>query len=272
MAPMQLSGLILDFGGVIVESALGEGWEEKVTDLIDDILREGHEPDPGNGAPAAAPTGNSARLPRSTILADVIAGETAVKLWRNAMSRPRFPEELDHDTYVLEFIAADWPEKARELLAPHTSRICYAVSAHQEVRTLRNGIDDLLLWCKRNSIPVGIASNALSGQVHRDYLANYGLSEYFAAEIYSDEAGVRKPNPELLWQTADAIGVPAADCWYVGDRIDRDVLCGDRAGVGATVLTPVPGASTKPFTVLAEPDMIFDDPAGLLHSLQGIHA
>lgn len=266
---MSLSGLILDFGGVIVQSAKGEGWEEKVTDLIGGILH-GTDTDTVSPTDADANATRSPLVSRETIVADVVAGETAVKLLRNALSRPRFPEEVSHESYVLDFIAADWPDEARELLQPHAAEICYSVGINQEVRTLRTGIVELLAWCKETGIPVSIASNALSGQVHRDFLAEHSLSEYFVAEIYSDEAGVRKPNPHLIWQAAEAINVPVEECWYVGDRIDRDVLCGVRAGVGATVLTPVPGASTRPFTVLAEPTYTFDDPAGLLNHLQGL--
>lgn len=269
MASMNLSGLILDFGGVIVQSAKGEGWEEKVTDLIEDIL-QGTNSDTDSPARSDVTESKAPLVSRDTIVADVIAGETAVKLLRNALSRPRFPEEVSHESYVLDFIAADWPDEARELLQPHASEICYSVGINQEIRTLRTGIVELLAWCKETGIPVSIASNALSGQVHRDFLAEHGLSDYFVAEIYSDEAGVRKPNPQLIWQAAEAIGIPVDQCWYVGDRIDRDVLCGVRAGVGATVLTPVPGASTRPFTVLAEPTYTFDNPAGLLNHLQGL--
>jgi FMN phosphatase YigB (HAD superfamily) len=35
---------------------------------------------------------------------------------------------------------------------------------------------------------------------------------------------------------ARALSVDPADCWYVGDNYDRDVVCGRRAGVGGTIL------------------------------------
>ena len=112
---MNLSGLILDFGGVIVQSAKGEGWEEKVTDLIEDIL-QGTNSDTDSPARSDVTESKAPLVSRDTIVADVIAGETAVKLLRNALSRPRFPEEVSHESYVLDFIAADWPDEARELL------------------------------------------------------------------------------------------------------------------------------------------------------------
>lgn len=245
------TGLILDFGGVIVQSESNDSWAESVADLMEEIIGVG-------------------TVPRKRIIDNVQTGETAAKLWRDAMSRPRFPKELDHETYVTDFIAADWPEDLRDQLASHASRICYAVSHHRENRTLRNGITELLSWCREQSIPLSIASNALSGQVHRDFLAQHDLGRFFVAEIYSDEAGVRKPNPELIWKAADAINVPVEQCWYVGDRIERDVLCGERAGVGATVLTPAPSAPMRPFRIHSEPDHTFPDPLGLLHHLQRI--
>lgn len=164
---------------------------------------------------------------------DVTSADIAAGLLSNAMSRPRHPQELSHRSYVLEFIAADWSEEAQAALERHVTGICHRISAQKEHRTLRRGTEDLLRWCAGEGIPAVVVSNALCGQVHRDYLAEAGLSGYLTAEIYSDEEGVRKPNPELVLAGARAAGVPVEECWYVGDHLDRDVLCGVRAGVGA---------------------------------------
>ncbi|NLW13147.1 MAG: HAD family hydrolase [Trueperella sp.] len=250
--PLTLpKGLILDFGGVIVESQTPAGWNEKVADEIFEIL-------------------GGKFVTRERIALDVLAGETAAKLWRDAMSRPAHPRELTHEGYVLDFIAADWPSEAQQILRSFAPRICYLVSDTQAVRTLRDGIAEVLAWCHEVGIPVAIASNALSGEVHRDFLERAGLSRFVRAEIYSDEAGVRKPNPELLWRAADGIEVGIGECWYVGDRLVRDVLAGVRAGAGKTVLTPVPGAPERPYDVQVEADIVVDDPVGLLELMKDL--
>ncbi|NLK67085.1 MAG: HAD family hydrolase [Campylobacteraceae bacterium] len=239
-------GLILDFGGVVVETKALSGWEGEVVKSIQKIVD----------------------IDSERIYNDLVAGQTAAKLWRNAMSRPKFPPELTHEEFVLEFIAADWGDAAREALRSHVSEISYQVVYLAESRVTRNGMEELLLWCEKENIPVAISSNALCGQMHRDYLIEHKLDHYFKAEIYSDEAGVRKPNPLLVQKAADAIGIDVEECWYVGDHYDRDVLCGKRANAGASILMKVPNAATRPFKVYVEPDLIVQDPVELLEALK----
>jgi arabinose operon protein AraL len=49
------------------------------------------------------------------------------------------------------------------------------------------------------------------------------------------EVVVGKPSPIMLEAALAALGVPAADCAIVGDRIDTDIVMGKRLGL-ATVL------------------------------------
>lgn len=247
------AGLLLDFGGVIVDSTKPARWQETVTD---EILKL----DTGGMLPT-----------RDRVLADVTAGAVAAGLWRNAMSRPRHPRELDQQSYVMDFIAADWPAQARSAIEPHITAVCYLISSTKERRELRDGIEELLIWCAEVSIPTAVVSNAMCGQVHRDYLREAGLTGYFVAELYSDECGLRKPNPDFLALGADALGLNIAECWYVGDHLDRDVLCGVRAGVGANVLMPSPGSTPKPFAVPVTADIVVDTPRALLTEMRALH-
>ncbi|MCW4466548.1 HAD family hydrolase [Glutamicibacter sp. MNS18] len=246
-------GLLLDFGGVIVNSTKPEGWQQQVTDEILGLL---------DGV---------SDVGRERLLGDITAGAVAAGLWRNAMSRPRYPRELDQRSYVMDFIAADWPQPAREAIEPHIARVCYLISDRKEQRELREGIEELLIWCRQVKLPVAIVSNAMCGQVHRDYLVERALDGYFAAELYSDECGIRKPNPHFLEQGAAALGLEVADCWYVGDHLDRDVLCGVRAGIGVNVLMPSPGSTPRPFTVPVSADLVLDTPEELLNEMRSIH-
>ena len=248
---MRPQGLILDFGGIIALSEKNPGWEGRAASEIAMML----------GA-------NS--IPHEQITSDLGAAATAYSLWRDAMSRPRSPLEIDAGTYVHDFITADWPTTIRETLIGRESEICTLISHHQVIRTLRPGIREILQWCSQEGMPVSIASNALSGQVHRAFNAEHGLSQYIAAEIYSDEAGVRKPNPQLITLAAEAIGLDAGQCWYVGDRLDRDILCGKRAGVLSSILIPVPGAPPRPYSTPLKPDREFAEPSYLLGTLQNL--
>lgn len=244
--------LLLDFGGVIVSSEKPAGWQEEVADLILDLA-------------------GADRVPaRERIVADVAAAAVAAGQWRNAMSRPLRPVELDQRTYVMDFLAADWTPEARAAIEPHIFAVCQRVSTAKERRTLRPGIRELLAFCRERGIPVAIVSNALCGQVHRDFLAEHGLSDAFVAEIYSDEVGIRKPNPDFMVMGCEATGADPSDCWYVGDHLDRDVLCGRRAGIGRNVLLPSPHAASHPDVFGIAADIVAADPAGLLAHMKEI--
>lgn len=249
------AALLLDFGGVLVSSTKPANWEVRVAEIIASLL-DGHPQAPG----------------MDRITADVTAGAIAVKSWRNAMSRPFAPPELSHESYVLDYIAADWDDEVRNALRPHCTAICYAVNDEAEDRTLRNGSTQLLRWAGTVALPVVIVSNALSGAVHRDFLAAAGLSDHLTAELYSDELGIRKPNPQMLLDGAAAAGVDVSQCWYVGDHLDRDVLCGVRAGIGVNVLMDDPAKSSRPFAVPVTEDLAVADPAELLAVLQAVYA
>ncbi|WP_083078764.1 inositol monophosphatase family protein [Actinobaculum suis] len=245
-------GILLDFGGVIVSTRKRETWVQEVAAEISQLI---------DGA-----------LPLERIEADVRAGETAAKLVRNALARPARAPEFTHTGYILDFVAAEWPEHLRRQIAEHASHLCYLTGLHSEEREMRRGTRELLEWCRAEGIAVGIASNALSGRVHREWNRDHGLSRFFRAEVYSDEAGIRKPDARFLWRAAEAIGVPISQCWYVGDHFDRDVLCGKRAGAASAVLMPAPNAEKRPFATEVEPDLTVADPAELLSVLQSLPA
>lgn len=171
----------------------------------------------------------------------------------------------------MDFLAADWTAPEQAAVEPHVAEICYLVSSTKEQRELRPGIVELLEWSRSVEIPVAVVSNAMCGKVHRDYLEQVGLSAFFVAELYSDEVGLRKPNPDFMLLGAAELGLPVGECWYVGDHLDRDVLCGVRAATGANVLMPSPGSTAKPFAVPVTADLTVGSPQDLLDVLRSMH-
>jgi len=138
----------------------------------------------------------------------------------------------------------------------------------RQTRALRPGILEVLDAADALSIPVGIVSNALMGQVHRDYVERHELTDRLAAQIYSDEVGIRKPNPEILRLGALSVGVDVAECWYVGDNFDRDVLCGWRAGVLCNILMEAGATYNRPYKLRIQPDATVANPHELLSLLE----
>lgn len=241
--------LLLDFGGVIVETARVPDWEAGLAAHVAKVLSEA-------GAPALRP---------ERIVADIAAGCLADTHWKNAMSRLFAPRELGQDEFWSDFVAADWPVAARVAVTRQARELCQAMGHLRSRRVLRPGLVSLLDACDREQVPVGIVSNALAGQVHLDFLEEHGLQHRFAVEIHSDAVRIRKPNPEMIWLATRALGIDPAGAWYVGDNFDRDVLCGRRAGVGGAILMEAKGTYDKPYALEEiAPDAVVADPAGLL--------
>ncbi|OLB66923.1 MAG: hypothetical protein AUI10_01400 [Actinobacteria bacterium 13_2_20CM_2_72_6] len=232
-----MRALLLDFGGVLVDGGSRPGWPAALARKV-------------VGGPP-------------TVEADIVAGVAAYGLWGDAMCRPPAPVELAHERFWTDFVAADWPPRARDAVAEHATELCHELGRLRHDWYLRPGVPELLADATGQGIALAVVSNTLYGAVHREFLVAAGLAGHFAVQLYSDEVGVRKPNPELIRRAAGAVGVPVGDTWYVGDTWSRDVLCGRRAGVGCTVLM----RSTRTGTDLAyprpEPDLVVADPAEL---------
>ncbi|MFF3867659.1 HAD family hydrolase [Micromonospora sp. NPDC001898] len=243
--------LLLDFGGVVVQTARRDTW---VTDLATEVV-------------AMLGAAGCTELTIDDVVRDVRAAAAADSAWKNAMSRLSAPAELTWRVFWSEFVAADWPDQARALVTSQAWFLCRRQGELRSTRVARNGIEDLLRGARERDIPVAIVSNAMSGIVHRDWLAQAGLDKDLALQLYSDELGIRKPNPEMIRLACRALAVAPSDAWYVGDNFDRDVVCGRRAGVGVTVLMTARSTHDLPFVVAQTPDAVVDDPAELLRLL-----
>ncbi|HHW83773.1 MAG TPA: HAD-IA family hydrolase [Actinomycetales bacterium] len=247
------AALLLDFGGVVVETRKRPTGPADIAESVQRILARG-----------------GYRLTREQIAASFQAGSAALKHWKHASSRRSHPTELTHREIVGEFLAGDLPKGPRTLLTAEATRVLEIVSLSTNDHPLRPGIPELLGLCARHGIPVGIVSNAHSGSAHRLLLADHGIDHLLAVQVYSDEVGIRKPNPEIIHLAAAALGLTPDQTWYVGDTQDRDVAAGRRAGVGAVVITRSKHTDNPPFAVAHRPDATFDDPRGLLTLLQQV--
>lgn len=239
--------LLLDFGGVVVTGSPRPTWAaELAAEIRADLVAAG---------------GTTLDLDR--IRTDVESGVVAEGHWKDAMSRPLEPRELTHREFWADFVAADWPAPALAFVTAEATALCRRMGELRQERTDRPGIHELLDAASTLRVPVAIVSNAQSGAVHRDHLQRRGLDKRVALQVYSDEVGIRKPHPGMITTATDALGVPVATAWYVGDNFDRDVLCGRRAGVGAAVLMEAAGTYDRPYPVPVEPDAVVADPHGL---------
>jgi phosphoglycolate phosphatase-like HAD superfamily hydrolase len=176
------------------------------------------------------------------------------------MCRPYAPTELRHDQFWSDFVASDWPAAAREVILGHAPTLCHRLGEVYHMWHVRPGLAELLLDASRAGTLLAVVSNTLYGSAHRDFLERAGLADRFSVQIYSDEVGLRKPNPELILRATGALGVQPDQAWYVGDTLSRDVLCGRRARVGVTVLMRSSRTEYDLLAPAARPDYVVADP------------
>jgi FMN phosphatase YigB (HAD superfamily) len=243
--PNPPRALLLDFGGVIVEDERRPGWSRAVAEMVH-----------------AAIAGADGSLTVPAIEADLDAGLVAYGWWANGTGRWPAPAEITHEQLWMDFVAGDWPGAARVAVGQRATELTYRMGELTPEWRLRRGMTDLLADAADRRLPVAVVSNTIYGRVHRDYLASVGLADRFATQLYSDEAGIRKPNPEMVRRAARQLAVDPADAWFVGDTRSRDVLCGRRAGVGTMVLMHSPRTAQEPATSV-QPDHEVPDPVAL---------
>lgn len=206
--------LLLDFGGVLVWSP-----HSPIDEMLPALVRRVHQLIRG----ALSEEEIAAELRRADKLRDEI--------------RDGSPEhrELTHAELWADLVADLWPPPAREAVLANAEELTY-LWAHRPGWQLVPGMADLLGFTLEIGMPVAVVSNARSGRAHREGLDRLGVGPAFAAQIYSDEIGVRKPHPEMIRAAARELDVAVAGCWMVGDKVHRDIACARAAGAGAAIL------------------------------------
>jgi HAD superfamily hydrolase (TIGR01549 family) len=247
--PITPRALLLDFGGVIVDDLRRANWARELAETVHTLLAA------SDAQPPAV----------AEIEADLSAGLNAYGYWGDGVARSFAPTELSHEQLWADFVAADWPPAAREVVLAHASTLTYRLGEVRQEWRVRPGMVELLADAAARGILLAVVSNTIYGSVHRDFLERTGLADRFAVQVYSDEAGVRKPNPELILRTTRALSVSPHQVWFVGDTRSRDIRCGRRAGVGTTVLMRSERTLIDPATPV-EPDLEVPDPVAL-HAL-----
>ncbi|KXK58470.1 haloacid dehalogenase [Micromonospora rosaria] len=238
--------LLLDFGGVLADAPTQPPAPPELVARLHEV------------------TGGA--VPADRIAGDLGAGSRAYAAWRDGAGNTEVSVEVGHAQMWRDFVTAGWPPAAREAVQREASPLAYALTWRAEW-AVRPGIPAALRAAVAAGLPLAVVSNTLCGAAHRDFLAQAGLADLFTAQFYSDEAGPRKPNPELARMAARAVGVPVGECWFVGDSVQRDVVCARRAGAAAVVLMRSPRTDRERPVPEVAPDARIEDGHGLLELL-----
>jgi len=243
------TALLMDFGGVLVDATSAD---PAPADLVERLHR----------LVAGA-------VPMDSIAQALTDGANAYARWRDTDGNRESSTELSHDEVWERFVTGSWPAPARTAVRREATALSYAWTRRADW-TLRPGIAEVLAVAAADRTPVAVVSNTLCGAAHRDFLDRVGLSDRFAAQLYSDEAGIRKPNPELARRAARALDVPIGQCWFVGDSHDRDITCARLAGAGAAVLMRSRRTDRERPARAAAPDAVVADGHELVRLLAGV--
>jgi len=91
----------------------------------------------------------------------------------------------------------------------------------------------LLEALRSRGLKTGLVANSWpdSGRVLREDAAAFGLAERLDTMVFSEEAGVRKPAPEIFLRACGELGVDPVGTVFVGDNLETDVQGAARVGM-----------------------------------------
>lgn len=105
---------------------------------------------------------------------------------------------------------------------------------------LRAGARETLAELQARGYRLGIISNTLQpGPIMDRSLTGRGLLDFFPVRIYSADVRVAKPHPAIFHAALAALGLPAAQAVYVGDRLRTDVAGAQGVGMKAILIEVV---------------------------------
>jgi putative hydrolase of the HAD superfamily len=153
-------------------------------------------------------------------------------------------------------------------VAPTDDQLDAAVAVQEagaeRVRPPRPGALELLDRLRVDGFRLGLISDCSSELCEAWPTTPY--APRIDVPVFSWREGCRKPDPRLYAAAATRLGVPASECWYVGDGGSREHDGARRAGMRPVLVTNAAfpearGFRTDPDTY--RPDAVIDDLAEL---------
>jgi putative hydrolase of the HAD superfamily len=170
--------------------------------------------------------------------------------------------ELDDTALWTKWLLPDWP---KEIISDNAMKLNEIWRDAICTRQMFSETLETILSLHQAGYRLGLVSNTTSSVDSPRMLKNEGLADYFEIIILSCVFGKRKPNPEILLEAVNKIGILPAQCAYIGDRPDWDVVAARAAGFGKTVILCNPNKSiTDKLPPEQNPDYFIDNLLDLL--------
>jgi putative hydrolase of the HAD superfamily len=106
----------------------------------------------------------------------------------------------------------------------------------RRVLRLREGAREPIVELRRQGMKLGLIS-VCSEEVPAAFPQSE-LAGLFDTETFSSECGLVKPEPEIYLRTAEALGVDASDCMFVGDGANDELAGAERVGMTPVLYVP----------------------------------
>ncbi|HDR7868539.1 MULTISPECIES: HAD family hydrolase [Bacillus] len=89
---------------------------------------------------------------------------------------------------------------------------------------------ELLQRLTQQNIKIGIITNGFT-DFQMNNLRALNIHTYTNTILVSEAEGIKKPHPEIFERALQKLDVKAAECLYVGDHPENDVLGSERVGI-----------------------------------------
>ncbi len=173
---------------------------------------------------------------------DLIGAETSVEefsrlLSTRAIAYKQWAEqthiELNESDLWTKWMLPDWPVEQIDQMAIQLNQLYREAIG---VRVVFPQSREVILELFRRGYRLGLVSNTTSSIEVPALLKELEISGCFETVILSTVVGKRKPNPAILLDATQRMGIAPENCAYIGDRIDRDVAAARQAGFSKAII------------------------------------
>jgi putative hydrolase of the HAD superfamily len=184
---------------------------------------------------------------------------------RYQVLRKRAKQQLIEASEVEMWTQWMLPDFPVDKVAPFSGKLTRLWRDCDGRRVPRPDVCKVVLELSDRGYLLGIIANTITETEIPDWLEADHLTDYFKTVVLSSKLGIRKPNPEIYWESARRIGVDPTKCVYVGDNLVRDVEGTQAAGFGMSIILLEPDTLKKePPREDVKPDKIIYELSELL--------
>jgi len=141
--------------------------------------------------------------------------------------------ELNEQDLWTQWMLPDWPV---ERIRPVAVQLNQMFRDSLGIRTILPETQEVVLELYRRGYHLGLVSNTTSSVEVPAVLKEMRLAGCFDVVVLSSVVGKRKPDPSILQDAAERMGISPEKCAYIGNQPIQDVAAARNAGFSKTVI------------------------------------